>query len=136
MEASVSGPLLIEPMPIDRADADDLHARAALHRHVDRVAGLALPQRLVELLLRADVDAVDADDLVAALEAGGAGGTGLVEAVDDDAPLPGRRVEAEPRPRAAAHHPAGRDQLVLDGEELLGRDRQAHVRLVAQPQGD
>src|ERR1700756_1032109 len=132
MKASVSGRLQVQLMPIDGADADRLHVSAAADRDPDRVAGLAPPQRLVELLLRADVDAVDADDVIAALEARRPGGAGLVEAVDDHASALGGRVEPEPRPRRAAQHATNRDQLVLDGEELLGGNRQADVRLVPE----
>src|SRR5689334_13061594 len=98
MTASVSGGCAEQPMPVDRAHRNDPHAVVAADRDLDGVAGLPPPQRLVELLLRGHGDAVDADNLVAHLEARRAGRARLVEAVDDDAPGLGGRVEAEPGP--------------------------------------
>src|SRR5512134_624510 len=132
MTPSVSARRWVQAVAVDRAHADDLHAVVAPHGDLDGVAGLAPPHLLVELLLRADPHAVDADDRVAAAEAGGARRPGLVEAVDHDAARVGRRVEADPRPGPAARHAARRHQLVLDRQERLGRDGQAHVRRLAQ----
>src|SRR5207248_6787352 len=93
-----------------------------------------LPQRLVELLLRADVDAVYADDAIAALEARARGGADRGEAVDGDAAPVRRGVEAEPRTRHATLHAPRRDQLVLHGQEALERDEEVRVRHLAEAQ--
>src|SRR5204862_3238525 len=94
---------------------------AALHGHGDGVARLPPPQPIVELLLSGDAHAVHADDAVTAPEAGRARGPGLVEAVHHDAVRAAARVQAEPRPRPTAGHAAGRDQLILHGQEGLER---------------
>ena len=57
-------------MPVDRAHADDLHLVVAPHGDLDGVARLAPPHLLVELFLGGHPHAVDADDLIAAAEAG------------------------------------------------------------------
>src|SRR5947208_6763194 len=136
MRGSVSVRGAEQAMPVDGAHGYHAHALLAAHRDLDRVAGPPPPERLVELLLRGDADAVDAHDLIALAEARRARGAGLVEAVHEHAPLLGCGVEPEPRPRPAAHHAAGRDQLVLHGQELLARDGQAHVGRLPQPQRD
>src|SRR5438067_4320787 len=118
MGASVSGGRAEQAMPIDGPHGDHPHAVRAAHRDLDRLAGLPPPQRLVELLLGAHADAVDADDLVPHPEAGRPRRTRLVEAVHHDPAGLGRRVEPQPRARPAAHHTAGADQLVLDGQQL------------------
>src|SRR5258706_4998215 len=107
MSPSVSGGRSEQAMPIDRAHGNHLHPVGAAHLDLDGLAGLPPPERLVELLLRGDADAVDTDDLVAAAEAGRARGPGLVEAVHEDpAVLGGGGIEPQPRPRPAAHHAA------------------------------
>src|SRR5205823_13990986 len=136
MPPSVSGARTEQAMPIDRAHRNHLHAVGAAHQHLDRLAGLAAPERLVELLLRGDADAVDADDLVAAAEAGRPRGAGLVETLHEHAAVLGGGVEPEPRTRPPADHAPGADQLVLHRQELLGGDGQAHVGRLAQPQRD
>src|SRR6185369_9421804 len=136
MRPSVSARWRVQAVAIDGAHADDLHPVVAPHGDVDGVAGLAPPHLLVELFLRGDVHAVDADDQVAPTEAGGPRRAGLVEAVDDDAAGPGRRVEADPRAGPAAHYAPGRQQLVLHRQEFLDGNRQAHVGRLAQAEGD
>src|SRR6185436_521651 len=136
MSPSVSGARTEQAMPIDRAHGNHLHAVGAANLHLDGLTGLAAPQRLVELLLRGHALAVHADDLVATAEPGRPRGAGLVEAVHEHAALLGGGVEPEPGARPPAHHAARADQLVLHGQELLGRDGQAHVGRRAQPQRD
>src|SRR6185295_8854787 len=97
----------VQPIAIDRADADHLHATVAADGDVDGVAGLAAPQLLVELLLRRHADPVDADDQVAPTEAGGTRGAGFVEAVHHHATGLAHRVEPEPGARPPAHDPPG-----------------------------
>src|SRR5262249_29635735 len=119
MTPSVSGARTEQAMPVDGAHRDDLLPLGAAHEHLDRPAGRAPPQRLVELYLRRDADAIHGHDVIAAPESRGPRRARLVEAVHDDAAvIVGRGVEAEPRAWASAHHAAGADELVLDGEEL------------------
>src|SRR5689334_6324026 len=119
---------------VDGAYGDHALETAAPHGHVDRVAGLPAPESLVEFLLRPDTHPIDADDAVAAAEAGGARGPGLVEAFDDHALRRGGRVQPEPRPRAPARDAPRRDQLVLDRQERFERDGQVDVGRVTEPQ--
>ena len=74
-------------MAVDRADADDVDDLVPHDHHLDDITGLAPPEALVELLLRADAHPVDPDDAVALLEARSAGRPGLREAVPTTAPF-------------------------------------------------
>src|SRR4029450_10836228 len=81
MSPSVSGGRSEQAMSIDRAHGNHLQPVSAPHLDLDRLAGLAPPERLVEMLRRDDGHPGDSDDLVAAAESGRARGPGLVEAV-------------------------------------------------------
>src|ERR671937_959399 len=126
----------IERVAVHRAHRDDVLVTAAAHGDLDGIAGPAPPEPLVELLLGGHAHAVHGDDAVAAPEAGAARRPGVVEPLDDDAVAGGAREQAEPRPGLPARHAAGRDQLVLHGEEGLDRDGQVDVRRVAESQRD
>src|SRR5688500_10603472 len=96
---------------VDGAHGDDADGILPVHGDFDGVAGLPSPHLLVELFLRADADAVHADDLIALPEAGAPGRPRLVEAVDEDAVGIRARVQADPWPRPAARHAPGGDDL-------------------------
>src|SRR5262245_22361527 len=129
--------LLADPeqtVAIDRLDLDHVDAGLALHGHADHVAGAATPELLVELLLRGDGHAVDADDTVAATEAGVARGPERRETVDDDGTVARHGVEPEPGARRTAHHAPGGEELVLHGDEAFDGNGDVDVRRVAEPQ--
>src|ERR671922_1398886 len=100
----------IERVAVHRAHRDHMLVAAAAYGDLDGIAGTPAPEPLVELLLRGHAHAVHADDAVAAPEAGGARGPGVVEAIDDDAVGAGAREQSEPRPGSPARHATGGDQ--------------------------
>src|SRR5712691_12446265 len=72
-----------QQVAVHGAHGNDVHALLALDGHLHHVAGLAPPELLVELFLADHGDAVHRHDAVALAEAGGAGGPGRREVVDD-----------------------------------------------------
>src|SRR5689334_3019408 len=103
----------VQRVAVHRPHGDDVPEATAADGDGDRVARLASPQPLVELLLRHDGHAVHADDTITETEACGARGAAVAEALDHDTLGSRRRVQAEPRPRGPARPPPAGDQLVL-----------------------
>ena len=98
----------VQPIAIDRADADDLARRRRGGRVTSMVSpAWPAPELLVELLLRGDVHAVDPHDQIAAAEAGGSRGARFVEAVHHHATAARPSCRARAR-AAAAGSPPGR----------------------------
>src|SRR5260370_16013933 len=126
-------PEAVEGVAVDRGHGDHPHPAVAPDRDLDDVTRAPRPEPRVELLLRADGHAVHAQDPVALLEARARRGPDRREVADDEAVLHVHRVDAEPRPRRAARDAAGRDQLVLPGQERLDRDPEGHGRRPAEP---
>src|SRR3989442_15324556 len=91
----------------------------ALHPDPDDVAGLPPPELLVELLLRAHGDAVDAEDAIALAEAGPRGGADRRQAGPHGALPGGPPGEAQPPARPAADDTARRAHVGFVGPGAL-----------------
>src|SRR5262249_49903258 len=136
---ATAAPLLVggavDPVTVCGANGHRLEAGGALDDELHVLLHRAAPEARVELLVAVDLLAVDPDDHVALPHAGPARWAERRPPRGDEAPpLALDRVEAEPGPRPAARHPPLVHQLVLDGEELLDRDGEVDVGIVAQSQ--
>src|SRR2546425_8544405 len=127
-------PHWIQPVAVDRGHRDDVDLAVALAGELDEVAGAPGPELLVELFLRGDGHAVDAQDAIALTKPGPRRRPNRRQLADHEALGQLDSVEPEPRPRRPARDPAGRDQLVLHEHELLDGDRQVHVGRVTEPE--